>query len=74
MGSEASGSEAGRPAGMAALSDAERLARAVLLFHRGGTWTADDAEIWQALTGSTDATTRTLCELARRVRRQEEGQ
>lgn len=55
------------------MSNAERLARAVLLFHHGSPWTADDAEMWVTLTGSQDATTRTLCNLARRVRREEEG-
>ena len=53
---------------LASLSNAERLARAVLLFHRGGPWTASDHEVWQALTGAHCATTRTLCDLARQVR------
>jgi hypothetical protein len=54
------------------LSDAERLARAVLLFHRGGPWTAWDIEVWRVLTGESEATTRALCDLARRVRKAEE--
>jgi L-cysteine desulfidase len=56
------------------MSNAERLARAVLLFHGSTIWTADDTEMWVALTGSQDATTRTLCNLARWVRREEEDQ
>lgn len=43
------------------------LARAVLLFHRGGPWTAADAATWRGLTGSDEATTRTLCDVARQV-------
>jgi hypothetical protein len=49
------------------MSEGEKLARAVLLFFRGGHWSACDREVWQALTGSEDATTRALCDLARRV-------
>ena len=59
---------------MATLSDAERLARAVLLFHRGAPWTDHDREVWQALTGESEATTRVLCELARAVRHREEDE
>jgi hypothetical protein len=55
------------------MTGAEKLARAVLLFHRGdGEWTAWDREVWKELTGSDDATTRTLCDLARKVRAVEE--
>ena len=43
------------------------LARAVLLFHAGGSWTNERRAHWRALTGSTDATTRTLCDFARSV-------
>jgi hypothetical protein len=56
---------------MAAISTAERLARAVLLFHRGGPWSDWDREVWRALTGTDDATTRALCDLARQVEREE---
>jgi len=56
----------------ASISRAEKLARAVLLFHRGGEWTAYDREMWIVLTGQHDATTKTLCDLAREVRGQEE--
>ena len=54
------------------LSGAERLARAVLLFHRGGPWTAWDGEVWRVLTGNREITTKALCNLARRVRKEEE--
>jgi hypothetical protein len=54
------------------ISDAEKLARAVLLFHRGGEWTPYDREMWVVLTGQSDATTKTLCDLARKVRAAEE--
>lgn len=54
------------------LSDAERLARAVLLFHRGGPWSAWDSEVWRVLTGSRDVTAKALCNFARRVRKEEE--
>ena len=50
-----------------AMSDAERLARAVLLFYGTG-WSETDGRDWQALTGSREASTRSLCDLARRVR------
>jgi hypothetical protein len=46
---------------------AKRLAQAVLMFHLGGPWTDDDRAAWLALTGAEDATTRTLCDLARLV-------
>jgi hypothetical protein len=49
------------------MTDAERLARAVLLFHRGGPWTAEDAATWRSVAGSEDASTRALCDLARRL-------
>jgi hypothetical protein len=45
----------------------ERLARAVLAFHRGGQWTGTDRNEWVMLTGEEDATTKTLCDLARRL-------
>ena len=46
---------------------AARLARAVLLFLRGGPWTREDHENWVALTGSPLATTKTLGDMARRM-------
>ena len=45
----------------------ERLARAVLLFHRGGRWTGTDRNEWAMLTNEEDATTVALCDLARRL-------
>lgn len=51
----------------ASLTGTVRLASAVLLFHRGGPWTPQDHAAWLALTGSPLATTRTLCDLARRT-------
>ena len=49
------------------MTDAERLARAVLLFHSGEPW--DDAArvLWAYLAATPEATTRTLADLARRV-------
>jgi hypothetical protein len=49
------------------MTAAERLARALLLFHRGSPWTADNGAEWHALTGSYDATTKVLCDLAREI-------
>lgn len=57
---------------MAKLSKAERLARAVLLFFDPGEWTKEKREEWLALTGSDEATSRTLADLAREVRAEEE--
>jgi hypothetical protein len=45
----------------------EKLAAAVLLFHRGGTWTDNDRQMWLALTDTDEATTKTLCDFARKV-------
>ena len=45
----------------------ERLARAVLLFFRGGPWSADDCAVWETMTGQPSPTAATLCELAREV-------
>lgn len=55
------------------MSDAERLARAVLLFHNGGPWTDQERETWVALTGEYEATTVKLCDLARRILASAEG-
>jgi hypothetical protein len=49
------------------MSDAERLARALLLFHRGGPWTGMDRNEWVMLTGEEEATTKVLCDLARKI-------
>lgn len=65
-----SDAEAGRD--MAAISSAERLARAVLMFFESGDWSNDKRELWLAITGKDDATSRTLGDLARQVRDEEE--
>jgi hypothetical protein len=70
MNDEQTDAEVGRD--MAKLSDAERLARAVLLFHKVE-WHDWDRQVWFALTGSHDATTRILCDLAREIRSREES-
>jgi hypothetical protein len=57
---------------MAKISDAERLARAVLMFFGQGRWTAWNAEIWLALTGKEEATTKVLGDLAREILIKEE--
>jgi hypothetical protein len=55
----------------AQLSNAERLAHAVLLFY-SPTWDDHKRRLWHALTGEDEATTRILCDLAHRVRAEEE--
>ena len=45
----------------------ERLARAVLLFFRGGPWTDDDRAVWETMTGYPTPTAATLCDFAREV-------
>ena len=49
------------------MTTAERLARAVLLFHLGGQWTEDNKAEWEVMTGSTEVTAGVLCDLAREV-------
>jgi hypothetical protein len=56
------------------MTDTQRLAAAVLLFYKGGLWTDEDRAHWHFLTGSEEATTRTLCNLARAVQRRDETQ
>lgn len=58
---------------MAKISDAEKLARAVLLFWQGGAWSEEQQTLWEACTGTANTTTRALCDLARKVRSQEEA-
>ena len=55
------------------MSDAEKLARAVLMFYQGVAWSQNDRETWLMLTGEEEVTTRTIGNLARRVRAQEEN-
>ena len=45
----------------------ERLARAVLLFFRGGPWTDNDRAVWVSMTGRPTPTAATLCDFAREV-------
>ena len=45
----------------------ERLAQAVLLFHRGGPWMPADREAWEKLIGAHECTTKALCDFARSV-------
>jgi hypothetical protein len=49
------------------ISDAKRLARAVLMFYSGNPWTHTDRKVWKELTGHEEATTRVLGNLAREV-------
>jgi len=42
-----------------------QVVEAMLLFHRGGPWTAADGRHWAFLTGTEEATTRNLCDAAR---------
>lgn len=41
------------------------LLEVVLLFHRGGEWTANDTTTWTRLTGGNDASTKGLCDAIR---------
>lgn len=56
-----------RPSKHAQLTDAQKLAYALLLYARGSKWSYDDTAEWEALTGSKSATMQTLCSLARTV-------
>lgn len=49
------------------MTDSERLARAVLMFHKGSPWTDEDKRKWYALTNTGEATSRNLCDFARHV-------
>lgn len=40
---------------------------AVLLFHSGQPWTEDTALFWERMTGTREATTKTLCDCVRRA-------
>jgi hypothetical protein len=54
------------------MSDAEKLARAVLMFYNTQEWSELHRQVWQKLTGSDEATTRVLADLARKVMQAEE--
>jgi hypothetical protein len=49
------------------MSDAERLARAVLLFFSDPPWTPEKRAEWTELTGNYECTGVTLCNLAREM-------
>jgi hypothetical protein len=49
------------------MTGAERLARAVLLFHKGGEWTPDNRAEWEIVTDSSEVTAEVLCDVARDV-------
>jgi hypothetical protein len=49
------------------MTEAERLALAVLLFFRGGPWTAAVRAEWRSLAGDVECTSKELCNLARRI-------
>lgn len=52
---------------------AHRLAMAILLFHGAGRWTDNERLVWRALTGEHEATTKALCDLARRTIKENDG-
>lgn len=39
--------------------------RAVLIFHHGGEWTAENRKAWRSMTSTTEATSRNLCDCVR---------
>lgn len=57
---------------MLVVSNAETLARLVLIFHSSGTPSPLAREFWSRATGTSDITTRALCDYARKVLRIEE--
>jgi hypothetical protein len=52
------------------MTRAEQLARLVLLFHHGG-WDDASRSMWREITGHDDATTKSLCDFAREILREE---
>jgi len=54
-------------ASVAAVTGNERLARAVLLFFRGGHPSENDRAVWEVMTGRSAMTAATLCDFAREV-------
>jgi len=49
------------------MTGSERLARAVLLFFRGGHPSENDRAVWEVMTGRSAMTAATLCDFAREV-------
>ena len=58
---------------MQPITDAEKLARALLMFFDSGAWSPDRARQWRELMGEAPANSKTLCDLARKVRISEEA-
>lgn len=50
------------------LNHLDRLIDAVLLFHHGGTWTAENQAQWLSVTGKPNCSSRALCDFAREIR------
>lgn len=54
------------------ITDAEKLARGVLLYFNTSPWTSEHQEMWELVTGTKDTNAKNLCDLARKVRKEEE--
>lgn len=48
-------------------ADLARALEAVLLFHAGGPWDEARVQRWRTLTGSEEATTKTMCDAVRKA-------
>lgn len=48
------------------MSDLEKAVHATLLFHSASPWDAEKRELWLQVTGEAEATTKVLCDTARR--------
>lgn len=53
---------------LAAATDMSDALEAVLLFYASGPWTVKRVNLWRALTGTSEATTKNLCDAARAAR------
>jgi hypothetical protein len=54
------------------MNDKDRIANGAalelpLMFHAGGPWDADKVARWKAITGTTEATSRVMCDTIRSV-------
>ena len=49
------------------LAKAHRALRATLMFHDASPWTDERRKDWHKMTGETEATTKVLCDLIRKV-------
>lgn len=54
------------------MNDAVRLAKALLMFYSSQWWTYEIRQEWEQLTGTKEATTVNLCNLAREILRKHE--